>query len=148
MPGTNDQINKYKSAVGSRNEGSQPSRQQMQKAQNTSIGKTRGSMVSSGRTSSPSSPRMAATSVSGKPRGSWEGYQHANSTVLNMNGRGYDNKSLQKARNNPKTTNVQSQKSGSIAFNSKLNSSRDSRNVGLSKNNSICKIKKLTKSRL
>jgi hypothetical protein len=39
-------------------------------------------------------------SNSDKLKGSYEGLQHSSSTVLQMNGRGYDNKSLQKARYN------------------------------------------------
>jgi hypothetical protein len=39
-------------------------------------------------------------SNSDKLRGSYEGLQHSSSTVLQMNGVGYDNKSLQNARYN------------------------------------------------
>ena len=68
MPGVTDQIKKYQSAVGQRNKGSQPSSAQMQKAQNTSIGRTRGTITSSAKGMITGTPRMSVSNSGRKPR--------------------------------------------------------------------------------
>ena len=146
MPGITDQLNKYKSAVGTRNEGSAPSSAEKNKAANTSIGRTRGSMVSSGRSTGKTKQISKSATRTNRPRGSWEGYQHAPRTLLAMNGTGFYNKANQKARYKQKGTQIDMQKSASLDFKSNNNRIVDHRFSGLTKNNSVQKLKNITKS--
>lgn len=144
-----EQIAKYRSAVGKRNVGSQPSRAQMHKAKNTAIGKMQGTIRSKNNknSSAGSTGRLSATKATlGKPRGSWEGYMHAPSAHIVHNNTGYNRSSFQKARNFPRrsiigkspTSLTPSKFSPSVSFNH--------RNIGFADRNSACRLKEITKA--
>jgi hypothetical protein len=101
MPlGAKNQVAGYKAAVGRRNIGSDPAPSSMQRAKDTAIGHNR---RNSGPTNSASS---LAPDNAPRGRGSWEGYIHAPSTVIQMEGTGYLAKSAQKARGSKPGMNI------------------------------------------
>lgn len=125
-----DQLNKYKGAIGKRNVGSDPSPETISATKNTAMGNNKGTITSSSGT---------------RLKGSWEGYMDAKSTYIQMNGTGYDAPSAQSARGARIPSDFSSSHNAkSIVTRSSLGSVNDYR-LGRSANSSYNKLKNLTK---